>query len=417
MKKLFRGLFLTTALGLVLTGCGTDQQTGTKPVEKETDNGVVAMKEFPTDIAPVEDYSEAFPAHVASFMKNAEMEETTYGGSVPVDYLVEYPYLTTFYKGYVFEKQYDRARGHVYALEDVVNTKRPKASASCLACKVSIYDQELLKDPSVSSMDFHEFMETHHVEGFTCFDCHGDTPGEVQVNRYHINKALENNPEEEYLDGNILACAQCHVEYYLTPDEKLVQLPWDHGLGADEAYAYYQEKEFYDWEHELTGAKVLKAQHPEVETYYGSVHQELGMDCMACHMPQVEVEGEKITSHHWTSPLKYPEESCLKCHTDQTADEIIKMAEDVQKPVVEKTDAVGKELEGFINKLADIVQNNKADEGTIAQLQDIHREAQFYWDYVFVENSEGFHNQQKSLDYLNHSEELVQKGNKIIESI
>lgn len=430
IRKQFPLLTLALAIFLV-TGCGNQDKapenqpsneassevTSSEVTSKGEDNKVVATKDFPKDIAPVEDYEEAFPEHVHSFEKNSEMEKTTYGGSVQVDYLKEYPYLKTFYKGYGFEKQYDRARGHVYALDDVINTKRPKAGASCLACKVSIFNEELVDDPSLSAMDFDEYVKSHDIVGFTCYDCHGDTPGKVQINRQHLKDHLENNPAEDYLDGSMLACAQCHVEYYMTPDEKTVKLPWTEGLGADEAYAYYQKDGFYDWEHELTGAKVLKAQHPETETYYGSVHQMTGLDCLTCHMPQVEEDGEKISSHHWTSPLKTPEESCLQCHKDQTAEEIVKLAESIQKPVVEKTDSVGEALEAYIKDLQTLIEEGNLDQKTKEDLQDIQREAQFYWDYVFVENSEGFHNQKKALKYLDHSEELINKGNDIIKDL
>lgn len=421
---------LTLALAMVLfTGCGNQEKPAEEPsndvsTEVSTDLGssdedskVVATKDFPKEIAPIEDYKEAFPEHVHSFEKNSEMEKTTYGGSVQVDYLEEYPYLRTFYKGYGFEKQYDRARGHIYALDDVINTKRPKAGASCLACKVSIFNEELVDNPSLSAMDFDEYVNSHDIVGFTCFDCHRDTPGKVQINRQHLKDYLEENPDEDYLNGSMLACAQCHVEYYMTRDEKTVKLPWSEGLGADEAYAYYQESGFYDWEHELTGAKVLKAQHPETETFYGSVHQMAGLDCLTCHMPQVEQDGEKISSHHWTSPLKTPEESCLPCHKDQTADQIVKLAESIQKPVVEKTDSVGETLEAYIKDLQALIESGNLDQKTKEDLQDIQREAQFYWDYVFVENSEGFHNQKKALKYLDHSEELIQKGNDIIKDL
>jgi nitrite reductase (cytochrome c-552) len=433
MKKKNILLSLSLALALALTGCGKSEKpqeessnlSEEKPVASESmstseekgEEKVVSTKDFPKDIAPVEDYKEAFPAYVASFEKNSEMKETTYGGSVQIDYLETYPYLKTFYKGYGFEKQYDRARGHIYALEDVINTKRPKAGASCLACKVSIFNKEFVEDPSVAAMDFDEYVASHDIVGFTCFDCHGDTPGVVQVNRQHLSDVLENNPEKEYLDGRMLACAQCHVEYYMTNDEKIVTLPWSEGLGAKEAYDYYQKIDFYDWEHELTGAKVLKAQHPETETFMGSVHQMAGADCITCHMPQTEVEGEKISSHHWTSPLKTPEESCLQCHKDQTAEEIVKLAESIQKPVVEKTDSVGKSLESYINDLAALIEAGNLEEDKKAELQDIQREAQFYWDYVFVENSEGFHNQKKALEYLDHSEELIKKGQDIIKNL
>lgn len=422
MKKK-KGLIVLLALLLLLTACNKDQPEVTEEVvetenisESIADEGkVVATKELPQTVMAYTDYEADHPEIVKLFEANSEMSSTTYGGSENYSYLEKYPYLLTFYKGYVFEKEYNRARGHVYALEDVEEIARPKAGASCLACKVSDYNELLKGDSTISSDNFEEFVENHVTTGFSCFDCHGDTPGEIYINREHLLVALDEHNNRDELSTEQLSCAQCHVEYYLRDDDKGVVLPWAYGLGCDEAYQYYQEKGFYDWEHPETGAKLLKAQHPETETFNGSVHDKVGADCIDCHMPEVEVEGKMIASHHWTSPLKTPEASCLKCHSDMDEEGIIKLAEGVQKPIVEKTNTIGLELEKYINLLAE--KKDALDETTLSELQDIHREAQFYWDYVFVENGEGFHNWTKQDKYLEHSKELIDKGLELIENV
>lgn len=391
---------------LIIAGCQATPPTSTTA---EKTGKVVSQKDLPKGIVPVEAMKEHYPAVVASFDQNKEEKETTYGGSVPVDYLEKYPYLKSFYKGYVFEHQYDRARGHVYALEDVKGTKRPKAGATCFSCKVGQYHEALAKDPGVAKMDFDEFAKQVTV-GMTCWDCHKETPGTVQLSRGHFTEQLENAQVKEAIDDKHLACAQCHVEYYLAPETKITTLPWSEGLGCDEAYQYYQKMNFSDWEHPETGAKLLKAQHPETETFVGGVHDKAGANCTTCHMPTMEVSGEKIKTHHWTSPLKTPKESCLPCHKDLDETGIIKLAEGVQKPVVEKTDALGKKLADYIAKLGEAKAAGKLDDAKLKRCQEIHREAQFYWDYVFVENGEGFHNWEKQNKYLDHAEKLMDEG-------
>lgn len=423
MKRRLSVLFIL-ALCIFFTACESkpatsEESTGAESSTAQESSGTVATSEdMPKGIVPIEEWEGVYPEYVASFKENEEMSETTYGGSVQVDYLEKYPYLNAMYEGYGFSKQYDRARGHIYALEDVKNTARPKAGASCLACKVSQFEEALKADPKTSAMDFEQFTADNITVGFTCYDCHGETPGAFNPNRAHFLNAMEANKDlAEIIPEKQTTCSQCHVEYYMDTETKDVALPWTGGLGADEAYAYYQEDGFADWEHPSTGAKLLKAQHPETETFYGSVHQEKGLTCMDCHMPKVETEdGKKISSHHWTSPLKNPEASCLKCHADQDAKGIVALAESVQKPVVEKTDAVGAKLEAFIKKLTEVKDGGSLSEDELKKLQEQHRESQFFFDYVFVENSEGFHNNTKMMEYLDKAEKIIDEGMKTLES-
>ena len=51
---------------------------------------------------------------------------------------------------------------------------------------------------------------------------------------------------------------------------------------------HYKELDFYDFKHAVTGARLIKFQHPEAETYAGSVHDRAGVQCHQCHMPKHE---------------------------------------------------------------------------------------------------------------------------------
>ena len=42
----------------------------------------------------------------------------------------------------------------------------------------------------------------------------------------------------------------------------------------------------------------------------------------------------------------------------------------------------------------------------LAEVRQLARDAQFYWDFVFVENSEGVHNPALARDCLNRAESL-----------
>lgn len=363
-----------------------------------------------------EDWKDKHPVVYQSYLENSEMKETTYGGSVQIDYLVKYPELKTFYDGYGFSKEYLRARGHIYAMEDVINTARPKAGASCLSCKTADFTEALSKGGvSVNKIDFKEFVDKNpQMQGIGCYDCHKNTPGEVNVTRAHFNDALK-FVEKEKKPG-FLACAQCHVEYYMEPDTKKVVLPWQNGLDTDSMLKYYDAMDFMDWEHPQTGAKLLKAQHPEFETFIGSIHYASGLTCIDCHMPAIE--GDKnLKSHHWTSPLKSEEgmkKTCIACHGGEPKD-MIEKVEGVQEEVSKKTQDVSDKLLDFINRLAKASKEGNLKDEELQELRDIHRNAQFKWDFVFVENGEGVHNSAKAIQNLNGADKLIKNGIEILE--
>jgi len=118
-------------------------------------------------------------------------------------------------------------------------------------------------------------------------------------------------------------CGQCHVEYYFEPEAKKVVFPWDKGVHPEQMYAYYQEKPAgfdQDWLHPDSQAKMLKAQHPEFETWQNGVHGKSGVSCADCHMPYTHKNGQKYTSHWVTSPMRMTKESCRTCHTQSAAE-------------------------------------------------------------------------------------------------
>ncbi len=386
-KSIFAALLVTI---LLATGCGPKK-----------------------DIMRAEDWADKHPDVYASYLRNNEMESTTYGGSEPVDYLEQYPNLKTFYDGYGFSKEYARARGHTYGVEDAINTSRPKPGASCLACKTADFTEALNKGGiEVNAIDFDEFVADHPgMEGISCYDCHKNEPGTVNITREHFNVGLEHIDSEGVQPGTS-ACGQCHVEYYLDPETKEVILPWHNGTGTDGMIEYYDDIGFADWEHPTTGTQLLKAQHPEFETFQDSIHDMAGLSCIDCHMPSMESEsGDEFMSHQWTSPLKNIEaSSCFTCHTNDTGDELIARVEGVQEKVAIKTDDVSDVILQLIEELTEAVETNSHSDEVIEEVRDLHRKAQFKWDFVFVENGEGFHNSSLAHKNLDEALVLAEKG-------
>lgn len=354
------------------------------------------------------DWESKQPNIYASYLQNAEMEATTFGGSVQVDYLEKYPYLKTLYAGNSFSVDYLSARGHVYAIEDIMNTERAKPGASCLSCKTSAFVKHL-EDNGVAgnAMKFADVAKAD-METISCYDCHKNEPGTLHVTRAHLTAALEGIDKE--FSPKELACAQCHVEYHLDPQTKAVVMPAVKGLTPTAMMAFYDEANYSDWTHPQSGTPLLKVQHPEWETFQDSIHEKAGLTCVSCHMPkETAADGKTFPSHHWTSPLKTIDTSCLPCHKDDTAETLTARVEGLQGGVEDKMNECGDLLVELITSLEQAAKDGKA-EATLTQARAKHRAAQWYWDFVFVENSEGFHNNALSLSLLDQARTLTEEG-------
>ena len=120
-------------------------------------------------------------------------------------------------------------------------------------------------------------------------------------------------------------CGQCHVEYYCGSGAKLT-FPWGNGLKVEEMEAFWDAmtlddgSEFYDYVHKETGAKVLKAQHPEFELWSQGIHARSGVSCADCHMPYMRDGASKISDHWVRSPLLNINRACQVCHSFSEAE-------------------------------------------------------------------------------------------------
>jgi len=79
-----------------------------------------------------------------------------------------------------------------------------------------------------------------------------------------------------------------------------------------------------------------------------------------------------------------------------------------QEGVTRREHEIAAQIELYIQQLA--AAKDSLDAATLEQAQQIHRHAQFYWDYVMVENSEGAHNPEACHQNLDKAEELLAEG-------
>ena len=358
------------------------------------------------------DWAEVYPYIVATMGDNKE-------NSYVVDYLEQDPYLVNIYEGYGFAKDYGSARGHEYCLEDVNKTQRPHAKANCLTCKTPNFTK-LVNDLGVSvySMPF-EDANALMEENVSCYTCHGNDPGnggKIVITHSYVHKALGENVST--IDPAILNCGQCHIEYYFTPTDSETMMPYSsiETMTPEAILEYYNTMEmpdgsvgYYDWVQESTGAKMLKAQHPEMETFMAGKHAGL-LNCADCHMAITQADdGTVYHSHLLESPLDNPDllTTCAECHGDT---DMVSFVHKLQDRITARETEVGNKLAEFNDTLADAVAAGEMTEEELDEVRQVYREAQWFFDFCYVENSEGAHNSDLATACLDKSEELINQG-------
>ena len=339
--------------------------------------------------------------------------------SYVTNYLEQDPYLVNIYEGYGFAKDYGSARGHYYTLEDVAKTQRPHPKANCLTCKTPDMHKMIAEQGvSVYSMPFDEVME-QMTQPISCYTCHGDDSGnngQMVVTHQYVNEALGENASA--VNPASLSCGQCHIEYYFTPSDSEAMMPY-HSVSEmtpDAILAYYDAIDFYDWEQPGTGTKMLKAQHPELETYSQGRHASM-LSCADCHMPVKTTEsGMEYHDHHLVSPLTNETllAKCATCHG--SADDIVSRVRAIQAGVTARETEVGNRLSALKDRLAAAVAEGKVGEEKLNEVRKLHREAQWYFDYCYVENSEGAHNSSLAYYCLDTADARINEANALLDA-
>ena len=253
-----------------------------------------------------------------------------------------------------------------------------------------------------------------------CIDCHDPSTMALRITRpafmegiralkasqgvkdYDVNRQATRQEMRSYV------CAQCHVEYHFKGEERRLVFPWGKGLKVEEILAYYDESGFSDWTHQITGAKVLKAQHPEFETWSQGIHGRSGVSCADCHMPYKREGALKVSDHHVRSPLLNINRSCQTCHK-WPEQELKARVELIQERTIDMRNVAQDALADLIREIAAAQKAGTPDAG-LAQARDFQRKAQFGLDFVHAENSVGFHAPQETARVLARAIDACRKG-------
>ena len=210
----------------------------------------------------------------------------------------------------------------------------------------------------------------------------------------------------------------------------------------EKALEFYDEYNFSDWTYASTGAKMLAVRHAEFEFNYGgegSYMANLGYTCKDCHMGVATADdGSTYTNHHWTSPLENEEliaNDCSRCHNPNEPGhvDLVTEVKAIQDDIDGRTHELGLRAEQFIFNFEDKVsveeevdgemtkvfdmdtaKANGLTEDQVARLQQIQREACYYWNYAAAENSEGAHNPALYNELLDKGNELLDEADEIL---
>lgn len=418
---------------------------------------LVEVNEDSTDPA---EWGVNWPKQYDSYQRTAIATRTRFGGhggseALPEEKIDRDPWLKRMFLGYAFSIDYRDRRGHAYMLVDQEGTERlsKPQSGSCLHCHASIMplyralgDGDAMKGfektYEYSYQDLNQQLhDMGHGHPVSCVDCHDPDTMAIRVTRPgfingiqmlaasdapvpHLpslqqwregDRAEPYDPNRDSTRGEMrsFVCGQCHVEYYCSSQLPLT-FPWGNGLTAEDTEAFWDAttfpdgEQFYDYVHKESGAKILKAQHPEFELWSQGIHARSGVACADCHMPYMRDGASKVSDHWVRSPLLNVNRACQTCH-HFPEEEILARVDAIQDRNFELLQNAGAAL----NDQLDAIVKARAEGATEAQLQpalDLQRKAQWYIDFIAAENSMGFHAPQEAARILGNAANVARQG-------
>ena len=334
------------------------------------------------------------------------------------------------------------------------------ANPVCMSCKTAdhILDWAYMGDPEPKAKwsrlsKVNEFVKdvNHSLNCIFCHDPHGAQPriirdGLIQaLTRPEKDTLWHKDPKAGKVDvkdlgqrgftrkiaildkyDTKLQCGQCHVEYNCNPgtdpvagkpvtmaDARTNHFPFKE---VNDLAQHYRDLKFRDFKHAITGALLWKAQHPDVEVYYGSVHDREGVMCHTCHMPKEKdaKTGKTFTSHWQTSPKEYVKEACLGCHKTWSREQAVYTVDSLRNRYQGKLRKAEYWLTRMIDKFEE-AKNLGVDESVLAAVREKHYEAHVHWEFWTASNGSYFHNPKLADESINKGMVISQDAIKILD--
>ena len=346
-----------------------------------------------------------------------------YNSSQEVDVLEQRPEMVILWAGYAFSRNYNTPRGHKHALEDmrkILRTGNPGIDgdkdmqpATCWTCKGPDVPR-MMRELGVGEFYHKRWSELgteiHNTIG--CSDCHDARTMDLKPARPALYEAWARAGKDvkkaSHQEMRSLVCAQCHTEYYFDKETDYLNFPQNYGMTCEDAEKFYDEINFYDYIHPLSGTPILKAQHPGYEIALQGIHGQRGVSCADCHMPYKQEGGVKYTDHHIMSPLANIDRTCQVCHR-QDAEVLRENVYERQAKCTEVRDRAEKEL-AAAHIEAKFAIDKGATEAEMKPIQALLRKSQWRWDYAIASHGATFHAPQEVTRLLSHSVDYAQQA-------
>ncbi len=449
---------------IVIVAIGTALVTGllVNIFERKSEslNPYVRLVEVTEDDTDPAKWGINWPREYDSYKKTVIRTSTRFGGhggseALPAEKIERDPWLKRIFLGYAFSIDYRDRRGHAYMLEDQEKTLRQTKpqTGSCLHCHASVMPlyrklgngdakKGMEETYKYSYQDLNKMLhDMGHAHPVSCVDCHDPKTMQLRVTRPAFitgiqslaessavlpqlpsvdlwrqgNRKQKYNPniEASRTEMRALVCAQCHVEYYCSSKQPLV-FPWGNGLKVEDVEAFWNESvfpdgtPFFDFAHQESGAKVLKAQHPEFELWSQGIHARSGVSCADCHMPYMRDGAAKVSDHWVRSPLLNISRACQTCHKF-SEQEIAARVDTIQERNYKLLQRNGKALMDLLDAIQKAIKEG-ADDDQLKEARDFQRKAQWRTDFVAAENSMGFHAPQEAARILGEAVDYARQG-------
>ncbi|MBN2281511.1 MAG: ammonia-forming cytochrome c nitrite reductase subunit c552 [Candidatus Marinimicrobia bacterium] len=359
---------------------------------------------------------------------------------VVYDRLSEFPFAALLYHGWGFGIEYNEPRGHHYAVIDQIEIDQSRTSPGgvCLACKTPFHKEytetrgmDYLSAPFLKAVEM--LPEKHRELGAACIDCHLAQTMELRTHKDHFEKGMSmiGKTEFSHQETRTIACAQCHMTYYVPRDENRkvagdVRPPWTHSQwGAitieniiEDLLTDYQREE---WVQKVTGFPMPYIRHPEFELFSNqSVHWMADVSCADCHMPYTRSGAVKYSDHNVTSPLKNKMRACIQCHTesaDWLQDQVFTIQDRTTSLLIRAgyATAITAKLFEKLHQLPNT--GNQSDEELYAIAKDYYKRAFLRVVFISAENSAGFHNPTEATRVLGDAIAFAQKSESLLRQI
>lgn len=302
----------------------------------------------------------------------------------------------TFNEDYIIVEgvDYDPETGKWYVKDDKLrNLTDTRERKGCYACKSSNFDEVYEREGAgiFSEKLDDEFIQEMNGQIWNCTTCHDGDPAANAPDAQLTYWTQLSRESFDKLDAKDRACGQCHnsLDYrsHITDQETMDSFsPYRYGFDVDSLYDAAIEDGVYSVD-EDTGIVLSCFDHPDVELLQGSVHSELGMTCVSCHMPTMtdEESGAEFTYHNASeSPLANETalEYCLTCHKSQgieSTEAMRQMVKDRQKEIEESVSDYPDRFTAAYDAIKAAKDAGNVDENVLQQARDAYSKAEAYF--------------------------------------